>query len=47
MTSVKPLRIAMLLSPTLEAVVGHYMRVLGLNLESQQRTDLVQFLRSL
>ncbi|HMA38442.1 MAG TPA: hypothetical protein VKP10_00095 [Gemmatimonadales bacterium] len=32
---------------TLEAVVDHYIRVLGLDLQPQQRTDLVQFLRSL
>jgi mono/diheme cytochrome c family protein len=32
---------------TLEAVVDHYIRVLGLSLKSQERTDLVQFLRSL
>ncbi len=32
---------------TLEAVVDHYIRVQGLSLTSQQRTDLVQFLRSL
>jgi mono/diheme cytochrome c family protein len=32
---------------TLEAVVDHYVRVLDLSLTPQQRTDLVQFLRSL
>jgi hypothetical protein len=32
---------------TLEAVVDHYVRVLGLRLAPQQRTDLVQFLKSL
>jgi len=32
---------------TLEAVVDHYIRVQGLSLTSQQRADLVQFLRSL
>jgi len=32
---------------TLEAVVDHYVRVLGLNLKPDERTDLVQFLRSL
>lgn len=32
---------------TLDAVVDHYIRVFGLNLQPQQRTDLVQFLRSL
>jgi cytochrome c peroxidase len=32
---------------TLEAVVDHYIRVLGLSLKPQQRRDLVQFLRSL
>jgi len=32
---------------TLEAVVDHYVRVLGLRLTPQERTDLVQFLRSL
>jgi cytochrome c553 len=32
---------------TLEAVVDHYVRVLGLRLKPAERTDLVQFLRSL
>ena len=32
---------------TLDAVVDHYIRVLGLRLRPQQRTDLVQFLKSL
>jgi len=32
---------------TLEAVVDHYVRVLGLHLKPQERTDLVQFLKSL
>ena len=32
---------------TLEAVVDHYIRVLGLSFKPQERTDLVQFLRSL
>lgn len=32
---------------TLEAVVDHYIRVLGLRLQPRERTDLVQFLRSL
>jgi cytochrome c553 len=32
---------------TLEAVVDHYVRALGLSLQPQQRSDLVQFLRSL
>ena len=32
---------------TLEAVVDHYVRVLNLHLKPQERTDLVQFLKSL
>ncbi len=32
---------------TLDAVVDHYVRVLGLHLKPQERTDLVQFLKSL
>jgi cytochrome c5 len=32
---------------TLEAVVDHYIHLLGLSLKPQERTDLVQFLRSL
>jgi cytochrome c peroxidase len=32
---------------TLEAVVDHYRRVLGLHLDAQQRADLAEFLRSL
>jgi cytochrome c5/mono/diheme cytochrome c family protein len=32
---------------TLEAVVDHYRRVLGLNLDARQRADLAEFLRSL
>lgn len=33
--------------PTLDAVVNHYNQVLSLNLTSEQRADLVQYLRSL
>ena len=32
---------------TLEAVVDHYNRVRNLNLTTQQKADLVQFLKSL
>jgi len=32
---------------TLEAVVDHYIHALGLRLQPRERTDLVQFLRSL
>ena len=34
-------------APTLEAVVAHYNRALGLKLSVQQQSDLVQYLRSL
>jgi cytochrome c peroxidase len=33
--------------PTLEAVVAHYTRVLGLSLSPSESADLVQFLKSL
>jgi hypothetical protein len=34
-------------APTLQAVVDHYVQVLGLTLTPQQRADLVQYLRTL
>jgi hypothetical protein len=32
---------------TLQAVVEHYDRVLGLNLSAQQQRDLIEYLKSL
>ena len=34
-------------APDLDAVVDHYMRVLGLSLSDRQKADLVEFLKSL
>jgi cytochrome c peroxidase len=32
---------------TLDAAVAHYVRLLGLNLNAQQRADLVEYLKTL